>query len=130
MPTITKHFVTFYSPGTFVVEETTLPIDSWNTDEAMRMAEGITERHNAKPFSFRFTTRTRGDNDLDSKVTDKSPTYYFGVKVETLAEIEARRDPRDDILISNMRGNGWPRVVRTTSGWRTTMPLLDGDVIL
>lgn len=24
------HFVTFFSPGTFVAEDTTKPIDSWN----------------------------------------------------------------------------------------------------
>lgn len=128
--TVTKHFVTFYSPGTFCAEESTKPIESWDTAVALRMASSVTERHNAKPYAFTFTTRSRGDSDLDSKVTARSPLYYFGVKVETLAEIEARRDPNDRILIANMRGNGWPRVVTTTSGWKATMPLRDGDVVL
>jgi len=70
-----KNFVTFYSPGTFVSEETTKDIDSWNIQEAESMAESIKERHGAKPYGFRFTTRSRNDNELDNKVTDTSPMY-------------------------------------------------------
>lgn len=127
---ISKHFVTFYSPGTFCAEESTKPIESWDTAVALRMAADVTERHNARPYAFAFTTRSRGDSDLDSKVTARSPLYYFGVKVETLTEIEARRDPSDRILIANMRTNDWQRVVTTTSGWKATMPLREGDVVL
>ena len=39
------HFVTFSSPGTFVHEETTKPIGSWDTEKAIEMAREITERH-------------------------------------------------------------------------------------
>lgn len=127
---LAKHFVTFYSPGSFVHEETTKPIGSWDTAAALDMAAEITERHNAKPFGFRFTTRSRGEADLDSKVTATSPMHYFGVKVETLAEIEARHDPKDGILIDNMRGNGWSRVARTITGWSCSMPIKDTDVVL
>ena len=35
-----KHFVTFFSPGTFIAESTTKPIESWNIEEAKEMAEG------------------------------------------------------------------------------------------
>lgn len=124
------HFVTFYSPGAILAEETTKPIDSWDTALALRMAADITERHSAKPYAFAFTTRSRGDADLDSKVTTRSALHYFGVKVETLADIEARRDPADRTLIANMLNNGYQRVVTTTSGWRATMPLRDGDIVL
>lgn len=130
MTTMTQHFVTFYSPGTFVAEETIKPIGEWDTTVALRMAAEVTERHNAKPYAFAFTTRSRGDADLDSKVTARSALHYFGVKVETLADIEARNDPADRTLIANMRGNEYPRVVTTTSGWKATMPLRDGDVVL
>ena len=127
---LTAHFVTFYSPGTFCAETTTKPIDGWNVDDAVAMAALITERHAAKPYGFRFTTRGRKDDELDSKELEASPMYYIGGKVETLAEVEARNDPGEQILISNMRCNGWSRVWTTTEGWRWTQPLKAEDVVI
>ena len=125
-----RHFVTFYSPGTFVAESSTKPIDSWNVDVARKMMADIIERYSATPYGFRFTTRERGESDLDSKVTDTSQMYFVDCKVETLEEIEARNDPKESILRSNMRGNGYDRIVTTTKGWRWTQPLRADDVIL
>jgi hypothetical protein len=124
------HFVTFYSPGMVVAKTTTRPIPSWDVPAAQAMAAEITERHGATPYSFQFTTRSRGDADLDSSVSATSPLYYLGGVVETLAEVKARGDSRDRILISNMESNGWDRVVTTTNGYRWTQPLKDTDVVL
>ena len=125
-----KHFVTFYSPGTFVPEERTMPIDSWNEQEAVKMARGIVERHSAKPFGFRFTTRARGDNDLDSKVVDKSGMYYLGGTIRTADEILAGTDPKEDTLRFNVRVNGIKRVIVNDNSWRHTAALEDADVVL
>src|SRR4051812_893169 len=103
------HFVTFYSPGTFVAEDTTKPIELWDVDAAVKMARDIHERYNAVPYGFRFTTRTRADDELDSKVTAKSGLYFLGGKIETVAEVEARNDPAEHILLANMKGNGYGR---------------------
>jgi hypothetical protein len=127
---IQKHFVTFYSPGTFFAETSERPIESWDVAKAQRMARRVKERYGARPYAFRFTTRSRGPNDLDSKETAQSQLYYINCKVETLAEIEKRADPREEILLSNMRGNGWDRIVRTTRGWGWTQPLGKDDVVL
>lgn len=124
------HFVTFYSPGTLVAETTTKPIGAWNVDDAVAMAALITERHGAKPYGFRFTTRARSDSDLDSKEVQKSPMHYIGGKVETLAEVEARDDPKEVILRGNMRGNGWDRIWTATEGWRWTQPLEADDIVI
>lgn len=125
-----KHFVTFLSPGTFVNEESTKEIDSWNVDQAKGMAGEITERHNAKPFAFYFTTRERKESDLDSKQTEKSPRYYLGGKVLTLADVEARNDPNDETLIWNMRVNNIEKVLENTNSWRTVQTLSPDDVVL
>lgn len=126
-----KHFVTFLSPGTFVAEDSTLPIDSWDVKAAAKMAAGVEERYKAVPYAFYFTTRTRGENDLDSKVSKRSPNYYLPhCKVETLAEVKKRNDPKERILVSNMEGNGYKKVVMTTRGWKWTQPFGDDDVLL
>lgn len=128
--TVTKHFVTFFSPGTFFHEETDKPIDSWDVTKATEMARKIKERHNATPFAFEFSTRTRGPKDLDSKETKRSGRYYLGGKIETVAEVEARNDPEERILLHNMKGNGWDRIVVNTNSWRIVQPFTDNDTLL
>lgn len=124
------HFVTFRSPGTFVAEETAKPIPFWDIDLAVAMASDITERYNAKPYGFYFTTRARNDEELDSKVVKRSPMHYIGGKIETLAEVEARNDPSEEILRSNMRCNGYDRIWVTTEGWKWAQPLNADDVVI
>jgi hypothetical protein len=130
MSEVARHFVTFYSPGTFVAEETTKPVDEWNVDAALAMARTITERYGAVPFGFRFITRSRGDDDLDAKITARSPMHYLGGKIETLAEVEARATDKDRVLVANMKGNGWDRIITNTNSWTWTQPLGADDVVL
>lgn len=125
-----QHFVTFYSPGTFVAEETTKPLDAWSVDLAVRMAREIKERHGAVPYGFRFSTRERGPDDLDSHESARGPMYYLGGKVETLEQVKARATEKDRILIRNMEGNGWHRIITNNNSWRWTQPLNDDDVVL
>jgi len=125
-----KHFVTFYSPGTFVAESTSKPIESWDVDLAVAMATDVKERYGAVPYGFRFSTRGRGPDDLDSQEIASSGMYYIGGKVETLAEVEARNLESESILRSNMRGNGYDRIWTSTTGWKWTRPLRADDVVI
>jgi hypothetical protein len=125
-----QHFVTFYSPGTFVAEETCKPIEAWDIEAAKKMAHEITERYGATPYGFQFSTRSRGDADLDSKQSAASPFYHLGGKVETLAEVEARNDPNETILRSNMRCNDIDKVVVNDNSYRSVKPLGKTDVVL
>jgi len=125
-----KHFVEFLSPGTFVSETTTKPIADWNIDAAVLMAADVTERYGAKPYGFRFVTRSREESDLDSRVTASSGIYFLGGRIETLDEIKARNDPRDGNLIFNMKANGWGRVIVNDNSWRVTLPFTDIDTLL
>lgn len=130
MAKVEKHYVIFFSPGTFVAEQSMEPVDSWDVDAAVERAKGIRERHGATPYGFCFVTRGRGDDDLDSRETARSNFYYLGGKVETLEEIEARNDPKESILRGNMRGNGYDRVIVNDNSWRWTQPLQPTDVVL
>lgn len=130
-PQMEKHFVTFLSPGTFVPEESTKPIDSWDVKEALKLAKGIKERYAATPYAFYFTTRSREENDLDSKEAKRSGNYYLPhCKVETLEEVKKRADPNERILLSNMECNGWHKIVTTMKGWKFTRPFEEKDVLL
>jgi hypothetical protein len=98
-----KHFVEFYSPRTFFAETSTRAIESWNVDKAVAMAADIKERYDATPYAFRFITRERKDDELDSRVVERSGYYFLGGSVMTLEELEFRNDPEEEILRRNMR---------------------------
>lgn len=128
--TMQQHFVTFYSPGTFVAEQSTEPIETWDVEQAQKMAHDITERYHATPYGFQFTTRERTDDELDSKQVARSPMYFLGGTVETLAQVKARATEQDRILVGNMEGNGYDRIVTNNNSWRWTQPLAKDDVVL
>ena len=125
-----KDFVEYYSPGSFMAETTLEPIDSWDVATATEMAHGIKERHGATPYGFRFITKGREPDELDSKTINKSNMYYLGGKVETVEEVEARNDPKEEILLSNMKCNGYDKIIVNDNSWRWTAPLKDDDVVL
>ena len=117
---MTKHKVTFYSPGTFVHETSTREIDSWDVDQAIEMAKGIVERYGAVPFGFEFS----------SSDGSKSGMHFLGGTLETLAEVKARATDDDRILISNMECNGWDRIITNTNSWKIVQPFLPGDKLI
>jgi hypothetical protein len=125
-----KHFVTFYSPGTFMAETTTEEIHAWDINEAIKMSKNIKERYGATPYGFVFSTRERKDNELDSKEIATSGTYFLGGKVYTLAEVKANNDPNEQILIKNMECNGWDKIITNNNSWKWTQPLKENDVVL
>ena len=125
-----KYFITFLSPGAMVAEFTTKEIESYDTDKAIEMSKEIKERHGALPYGFYFTTRTRNEDDFDSKETDRSNLFYLGGEVLTLEEVKKKNNPDDRILISNMECNGWDKIIINTNSYRWTQPLEDGDVVL
>lgn len=125
-----KHFVTFYSPGTFFHEETTKEIESWDVQLAKKMAHTITERYHATPFAFQFSTQKGGGENWNPKIVKESPKYYLGGKIETLSEVKARATEKDRILISNMECNGWKRIITNTNSYRITQPFQDKDILL
>ncbi len=125
-----KHFVEFLSPGTFVSESTTKSISSWDIEKAQELAHDINERHGARPYGFRFSTRERGEDDLDSKETSRSGIYYLGGVIRTIEQVRAENNPDERILLSNMEGNGIDRVIENNNSWRHTSAFREDDVLL
>lgn len=127
---VERHFVTFYSPGTFCAETTTQEIHAWDTVEALSRAKSVEERYGARPYAFRFSTRAREDHELDSKVVAESGYYFFGCNVLTVADVKAKYDRDYSALVSNMECNGWDRVASPREGWRWHQPVTADDVVL
>lgn len=130
MSEMQKHFVTFYSPGTFVAEQTTRPIEDWDVDVALEMAHDILGRRRATPYGFRFTTRGRNDDELDSKVIKTSQFYFLGGEIKTIDDIKEENNPDSQILLRNMEVNKWDRIVVNNNSWKWTQPLNEEDVVL
>lgn len=130
MPKMEKHYVEFYSPGTFTPEVTAKEIPSWDVELAKKIAGDIHERHGARPFGFRFFTRTRDAHELDSRRTADSGTYYLGGRVETIEDVRRRADPREEILLGNMERNGIDRIIINSNSWVFTGEFRDGDTLL
>ena len=123
-----QDYVTFYSPGTFVAEQTIKVIKKWDVDAALKLLPDIIERYGATPYGFQFSTKKRGMRDMEPKEIKRSPMYYVNCKVQTLEDVE--KEPGTETLVSNMRRNGWDKIVTTTEGYKWSQPLREGDVVL
>ena len=134
-----KHLITFLSPGTFTSEQTMRTIPEWNLAAAADMATAIQERHGAKPYAFYFSTDLVGDDVPDGeggmlkvqpKEVARSPIHHLGGKVLTYEEIEARADPKESTLLSNMRGNDMPLVLQNDNSYRHTVEFKATDLVV
>ena len=122
-----KHFVTFYSPGSFVAETTVKEIDAWSVDLAVRMAKDIKERHGATPYGFRF--KTKESDGWSPKTVKESGMYYLGGKLMKLIDIPDTKE--NSILRDNMIFNNYEWVIENTNSWKVTLPFYkDKDTLL
>lgn len=127
------HFVTFFSPGTFVSEYTTKPIKSRNTKLAAQMAREIKERHGATPYGFRFETRIKF---IAARITAESPSvktskmFYLGGCVRSSAKVLAGKHPTEKILRENVKSNKYPAIIVNRNSYEIACPFLKGDVLL
>jgi hypothetical protein len=134
-----KNFVVFESAGTLFHETSEKPIKYWNTKTAVRMSQKVVERYGARPFAFHFQERIVSD-DIDDgaggrlkvlpKTVKASRRHFIGGKIETIAEVEERGDPKESILLSNMKCNGWDKIWTSTEGWKVCQPFQKGDVMV
>lgn len=135
-----RHYVTFRSPGTLFAEETTRPVKGWSAiKDAVAMAESIVERHGARPYGFFFSTRVEappvpdgegGTLQVQPRTVETSGMFFLGGTLVTFDEITERRSDRAEILLSNMRCNGYPIVIETRNSCLATNPFEKGDCVV
>jgi hypothetical protein len=121
-----EHRVTFYSPGTMFSEVTSKPIPAWDTRMAVGMAEGIVERHDARPYGFRFETFMVGDPvpdgegrvlEVKARLDKSSGMHFLGGSVRTFAQVMADDRPEANVfeieiggLIIEVSRRGLPKI--------------------
>lgn len=123
-----QDFIEILTSGSFFSESSIMAIDNWSIDLAVEQLRSRYAERLDKPYGFRFMTKERGPNDLDSKVSKRSGIYFFPGRVSTYDEVVARRDARDSILISIMSSNGFDRVICVKGGM--TLPVTEWDTLL
>lgn len=111
MEKVTVRYVRFRSKLSFAAEEFTESVSSADPKD-------VVFPENA----YAFTLHERvdvvdGDDVYTGKEYKLGPMYYHpDSKVMTLDEIESRSEPRDNILLANMRCNGWNSMIYTRWG--------------
>jgi len=105
---ITKNFIEYFFPGALFADSAMVDVPSRDVAEAKANAP-------AHAYAFRFITRGRHENELDSRVIDRSGMHYIGGTIYTVDDVKALPG-KNDILLANMQCNGWDKVIRTPLG--------------
>jgi hypothetical protein len=128
---VEQDYVTFYSPGTFFSETDSHKVEGWDVEAAVAKSAEINQRHGAKPYGFRFSTRSRTPDDLDAKETRASGFYYLGGTIRTYEQVVKDNKPSERTLRSNMKINEYKKIIENNNSWRVTQPFDDQrDVLL
>jgi hypothetical protein len=124
-----RHHAVFLYPGIFVEEEG----DRRRIPDTTTVAVLAVAPDNADWFAAEVHTATftryrsdEGDEIWRPATPSRSFRIYIGTAY-TAEEVEALEGDHR-ILLSNMRGNGWPEIVQTRRGnWQ---PVDAGDIVL
>lgn len=105
-------YIEFCSPGTLVSETTKVKTDHNvpNIREAIRKYKNIKERHDAKPYGFRYVD---GNGKPISELF-----YYINGTISTYNDIPDNE--KNNILRSNMRCDNQPIIIENNNSWRFT----------
>ena len=106
MDRVTVRYVRFLSPGSFCANDWTVPTDS---------ADPLAVEWPENAYAFTMHERVDvidGPETFKGKENQIGPVYYHpDSRLLTAAEIAAKGDPRDSILLYNMRCNNWPTAI-------------------
>lgn len=136
MPAHEKIYARFLSPGTFVHEESRVPLETGTVDEALRLSSTLVERHGARPFGFMLLTMLvhepipdgrGGTLEVVPKELERSGMYFLGGQVLRFEEVRAQ-EPPESVLSRNMENNDFPIVIETVRGYRAANPFRVDDV--
>jgi len=111
MDRVTVRYVRFYSPGSFCA-------NNWTAEVQSADPTAVAWPENAYAFTLHERVDVLdGPERFEGNPQQVGPMYYHpGSTVKTQAEIAAKDDPRDRILLRNMECNRWPAVIYSRWG--------------
>jgi hypothetical protein len=107
--TNTKHYVKFFFPNVFVDDSETKQVETRETSSLK-----LPQFCHAFSFFDRVETSSGGEV-LKGKPKNFSGMYYVDGEAWTLEQVRSKL-PEERILIANMEGNKWGKVIRTRNG--------------
>ena len=117
---MTKHYVKFFYPGSFVSETTSSKID----DRSKRPE--VPSRAYGWQFFDREEIVENGET-LHGAAKNYSPVHYIGDEISEQKALDALKRS-NGILRANIEGNGYTRLVRTRFG--QIFPLDANDIVV
>lgn len=125
--TTVTSYVTYYFPGTFFSEESGRPVGSRDPRQA-----AVNAPETAFAFTFHDVATTTAEVDgqevkLASRAPNQSGRFYIDAEKLTADDVAAMGDD-GRILLSNMRGNNWPVMLRCRTG--NYQPLTEADQVI
>lgn len=127
-----KKFIVFTipEPGSPQPTKITMAAEEHSIELANKMADDLLQQVGIRPSGFHYTTRARGEEDLDSKEISKSPMYYFEGKTLTMDQVKELPEPKRTNMIYNMGAAKCDTVVVMEIKQEIGFPLKPGDVVL
>lgn len=117
--TVTKHYVKFFLPGSFMSDTSVKPTETRDPDKIEWLD---------RAYCARFFSRTEIEIDGETLVgerRDVSNRFFLGGTVKMIHDV--RTESPGSILLQNMESNGWDRVIECAQG---TTNMWDDDVVL
>jgi len=133
-----KVFAQFYSPGTFFAETSTMPLETGSIKEAVNLSKEVSERYGAKPYAFDIVTKLvaqpvddgeGGVIPMSTKEVERRGRFFIGgrlIRYEEMVKVEGERS----VIVSNMRGNGWPICIENVNSYKSTQPFKEDDAVV
>lgn len=115
-----KHYAEFLYPGSFMSETGVREVERRDAHPLP-----LPERAYGWRFYDREAAVTPSGKVLLGDIENESPWTYIGEIFDV--ERVKREVPDNRILVLNMEGNGWSRVVKC---WQGFIPLKDGETVL
>lgn len=115
--------VEFQHPGSFVDEYTSKSLESYD-DEFEVPASAVAYRF----YELPDVPESTDEYTVVPKRMNEGPWHYVEASILTTEDVEElNTNGRYDILLSNMRGNGWGKVIKTRRG---TFKPYEGDEVI